>query len=93
MVPAVVLKVHLGHTIDQSIEQEVPMLPASLLGKLRLNYAAETGDEVDRQSSPSDAQLTALYFKAFHGLPPYVDFGVWGRVPPGRSGGIGSSDG
>ena len=58
------------------------MLPSALLEQIRPSFEAETGDEVDKQSSPSDTQLTALYFKAYHGQVPYVDFGVWNSFGP-----------
>ena len=70
----------LGHVLDQSLEQEVPLLPTELLERIRGNFQLETGDDVDKQSNPSDAQLTALYFRAFHEQVRYVDFAIWGPL-------------
>ena len=78
MVAAFSPVVSLGKIIDQTLDQEVPQLAAEFLLRLRAHYARVSGEEPDKISVPSDAQLTALHFKAHHGLNPYVDFAVWG---------------
>ena len=54
-VPAVVLKVHLAHTIGQAIEQEIPMLPTPVLDRIR-------GHTWQRQltTSPSTVRLRTV---------------------------------
>ena len=72
------MQVNLGQVVDQALDQTIPMLPAAVLDRYRARFRADTGDDVEKAASPSDAQLTALFFKAFHNQPPYVDFAVWG---------------
>ena len=72
-----VAKVKLSQVINQSIEQEVPLLPAEALAEARNRYIALCGDEPLPGVAASDAQLTALSFLMSNSLPPYADFAVF----------------
>ena len=72
------MKVNLGTTINQAFSQEVPMLPRTILTAIRGRFIAVEGDEPMEQAEVSDAQLSALKAVLDQGMPPYVDFGVFG---------------
>jgi len=72
------VKVKLSQVVDQSSDQEVPMLPASELTAFRQRFITTFGDPPLQRMEVTDSQLTALQFKLTSGQPPYADFGVWG---------------
>jgi hypothetical protein len=73
-----VVKVKLSQVVDQSSDQEVPMLPANELSTMRQRFITAFGDSPLPRMEVTDSQLTALQFKLTSGQPPYADFGVWG---------------
>ena len=72
-----VAKVKLGLTINQGIDQEIPMLSHALLSKARDRYVQACGDEPLPSCAASDAQLTALQFLLDNRMAPYADFAVF----------------
>ena len=73
-----VTKIKLSQVIDQGKDAEVPLLSDQVLTELRNNYVVLLGDAPMDNSEVTDAQLSALYHITSSGLPPYVDFGIWG---------------
>ena len=71
-------KIKLSLIIDQSMDTEIPMLGEIKLRELRAAYEVKFGDTPMESADVTDSQLTALYYLIEVGLPPYVDFSVWG---------------
>ena len=76
--PKLQAKVKLGQIPNQSMDQDIPMLPPNLITEYRGNYITICGDEPLPAIDPSDAQLTALHFAVTNGLAPYADFAIFG---------------
>ena len=77
-VPPLVAKVKLSQIINQSIDQDIPLLEEAVLMKFRHRYIEVCGDEPLPGSDATDAQLSALHFMVENSRAPYVDFAVWG---------------
>jgi len=73
-----VVKIKLSQVVDQSSDQEVPMLPIGELTTMRMRFTTAFGDPPLQRMEVTDSQLTALHFKVSSGQAPYADFGVWG---------------
>ena len=72
-----IARVKLSQVINQTIDQEVPLLPPEALAEARNRYIALCGDEPLPGVAATDAQLTALSFLISNSLPPYADFAVF----------------
>ena len=72
------LKLKMSQIIDQGVDHEVEMLPATTLQKLRSQFVVAEGDNPLEKEEVTDAQLSCLYHKIQSGQPPFVDMGVWG---------------
>jgi hypothetical protein len=71
--------VSLSTTIDQAADGQVKLLPPERLAEFTRNYrAAMTTDPPDDQTY-TDKQISALVRRVEAGVPPHVDFAVWGK--------------
>ena len=74
---ALTAEVKLGQVLNQALEQDIPLLPETLLRESRERYITICGDEPLQSSAATDAQLTALKSILDNGMVPYADFGVF----------------
>ena len=71
-------KIILSQVINQAKDIEIQLLEADVINEHRKNYSITFGDSPMENSEVTDAQLSALQYLINSGLPPYVDFGIWG---------------
>jgi len=72
------VKNKLNKVVLQTNSTEVDVLLPDVVAKLRRKYAATMGDPPQEEQEVTDIQLSAYVRMQELGLPPAVDFGVWG---------------
>ena len=77
-VPTLQARVKLSQVLNQSLDQDIPLLNEEALREHRRYYIEACGDEPLPNVDATDGQLTALWFAVECGLAPYADFGVFG---------------
>ena len=72
-------KVKLSMIVDQTSDDDAPVLTEQLIQAAYATYDATMGGEPPDDCEPSVDQLTAIHYLVFSAkMVPYVDFGVFG---------------
>ena len=74
-------KVKLSLTVDQTMDREVPKISEEKISEAYTRYKLKLGTLPSPGDEPTEDQLTAVDHLLNAGVPPYVDFSIFGPFP------------